>query len=252
MPDSLPQINLGTAVLIIFALCAGFVLLRGMLRMVIGTLVIGGSAVFGWWVWKNSPVWWFEATGKSPDWGPPALAAITFLASWWLLGKMIRFFVRPGDSKKPTSLVGTLGRLVFALIPTSLLALVVAVFFHHGASPAGNGKPSAGSTPPTMMGRLSDWLDQTIPREWLESLDPLANHNRVELAKAITVQVQAPRAIVIDPKTGKPIPRAIIVQDPELQNLAREGKFSTLLHHPNLTKALADPKIQKFLESLNP
>jgi len=55
---------------------------------------------------------------------------------------------------------------------------------------------------------------------------------------------------VIDPKTGKPIPRAIIVDDPELQGLAREGKFGSLLRHPMLTKALNDPQLKAFLKDL--
>ena len=55
----------------------------------------------------------------------------------------------------------------------------------------------------------------------------------------------------MNPRTGEPIPRAIIVDEPVLQKLAREGKFDTLLRHPLLTKALADPKIQKLLHDLN-
>lgn len=247
--DSLPQINLGIAVLVIFALCAGFVLLRGMVRMVIGIIVLGGSAALGWLVWRDAPVWLFEATGKSPAWAAPALAVTTFFACWWMLRRMIGFFVNPGNaSGKPSSFGGALIRLVFALVPTSALAVAAAVAFHH-SSPA----PNAGKSGDTSaMARLSAWLNDTIPREWLESLDPLANRARVELAKAITLQSQAPRATVVDPKTGKPIPRAVIVQYPELQTLAREGKFRALLNHPNLSKALADPRIQKSLAGHKP
>jgi hypothetical protein len=41
------------------------------------------------------------------------------------------------------------------------------------------------------------------------------------------------------------------VDDPELQKLARQGKFGTLLRHPLLTKALEDPKLQALLKDLN-
>jgi hypothetical protein len=250
--DSFPQINLGTAVLIIFALCAGFVLLRGMVRMVVGTLVIGGSATLAWWVWSNSPLWLFETTGKAPTWAAPTLAGLTFLAAWWLLAKAVRFFVRPGGSGKPTTFVGALGRMVFALVPTSLLGLVSAVFFHHNESSESRAQRSASSPPPPLMTRLSESLESAIPKPWLEQLNPLANQTRVDLAQAITAQAQTPRAPVIDPSTGKPVPRAVVVNDPELQTLAREGKFSKLLRHPNLTKALADPKIQKRIQDIHP
>jgi hypothetical protein len=52
---------------------------------------------------------------------------------------------------------------------------------------------------------------------------------------------------VIDPETGLPYPRAIIVDDPELADLAREGRFSTILRHPLLSEALKDPLVRKAL-----
>ena len=81
---------------------------------------------------------------------------------------------------------------------------------------------------------------------------PLADPSRLTLAKVITAQSQPAPKPVIDPQTGKPVPRAIIVNDPELQNLARDGKFATLLRSPLLTKALSDPKVQAILKNLQP
>ena len=94
-------------------------------------------------------------------------------------------------------------------------------------------------------------IEDALPESWIRTLDPLAQHNRLTLAKLIATQSESRLNPVINPQTGKPIPRAIIVDDPDLQNLAREGKFSTLLRHPLLTEALADPKIQKLLRDLN-
>ena len=85
----------------------------------------------------------------------------------------------------------------------------------------------------------------------MKALDPLAEPSRLALAKLVTVQAESPLEPVIDPRTGKPIPRAIIVEDSELQTLAREGKFGTLLRHPLLTKALNDPKVQALIKDLN-
>ena len=70
------------------------------------------------------------------------------------------------------------------------------------------------------------------------------NDQNVALAKEITARASERREPAIDPATGKPIPRAIIVEDPELQSLAREGKFGTLLRHPLLSKWLENPKSQ--------
>ena len=82
-------------------------------------------------------------------------------------------------------------------------------------------------------------------------LDPVAEPSRLALAKLITAQADSPLNPVINPQTGKPIPRAIIVNDPELQNLARDGNYGTLLRHPLLTKALADPQVKKILKDLS-
>lgn len=242
--DLFTRIDLGTAVLIIFALCAGFVLLRGVLRMAVGTLIIGGSLALAWFVWRDAPLWLFGATGRAPAWAAPALAAATFLLAWWVFSRIVRFVFHPGDGGRPSSFAGFLGRLVFSLLPTSLLGIAAAAVFQHDTPrPAGQ----AAGTAPTLLASLTAWLDAAIPREWLGKLDPLANQARVELAEKITRQAASPRAAVIDPQTGKPIPRAVIVEDPELQNLAREGKFNTLLRHPSLTKALADPRIRNLL-----
>ncbi len=94
-------------------------------------------------------------------------------------------------------------------------------------------------------------MEAAVPESLLKMLDPLTDPSRLNLAKLVASQTDSSPTPVIDPRTGKPIPRAIIVEDRELQNLARDGKFGTLLRHPLLTKALADPKLQKLLRDLN-
>jgi hypothetical protein len=51
----------------------------------------------------------------------------------------------------------------------------------------------------------------------------------------------------IDPQTGEPISRVLIFDNSELISLAKKGRFSTLLRHPMLTKALNDPLVKKAL-----
>jgi hypothetical protein len=260
-PDAIPQLSLGTAALVIFAICAGFVLLRGITRMIVGTLILGLSAWAGFSVWQLAPglsVDWF---GKSLPWFTNGLPIVAFLVSWSLAAKIAKTVARPfGNSsppQKPRSFAGVAFRLLLALVPTSLISLLVAAFVHHSGSvaevKASSENPSHHVSSPTdeLVQKLKHSLDEWLPESWSQALDPAADPDRLALAKLIAAQSKTPRKPAIDPQTGQPIPRAIIVDDPDLQNLAREGKFDTLLRHPLLTKALADPKTQKLLRDLS-
>jgi hypothetical protein len=90
-------------------------------------------------------------------------------------------------------------------------------------------------------------LSDPIPDKLMNWLDPMASKPRVRLAKMIAAGAKTPLEPVTNPATGKPYPRAIIVNDPALNNLARQGRFSILLRHPQLSKALKDPKIRRVL-----
>ncbi len=260
-PDSIPQISLGTAALVIFAVCAGFVLLRGMTRMIVGTVVLSLSAWIGFRVWQQAPTLSIEWTGQSPAWITNGLPAAAFLVSFFILRKIAKAIVRPfGKSpaeEKPRSIIKLAFLLLLALVPTSLLWIIGATIIHHNGSVAevrAYSEKSIGipeTTPDGFSQKLKSSVEAAIPASWLKALDPLADPSRLALAKLITAQSDSSLKPVINPQTGKPIPRAIIVNDPELQNLAREGNYGTLLRHPLLTKALADPKIQKLLHDIN-
>jgi hypothetical protein len=259
--DSLPQLSLGTAVLIIFAFCAGFVLLRGITRMIIGTAVLGLSVWIGFRVWQIAPSLSMDWTGKSLVWITNGLPLAALLVSFFVIrlitNAVIRPFYNPQGNSIPGTLAGTVFRLVLALVPTSLIFAVVAIMGNHAAAIADvrassakiGGLPDA--APAGFSQRLRSALEANFPEKWLRLLDPFTDPSRLALAKLIAAQSESPLNPVISPETGKPIPRAIIVDDPALQKLAREGKFDTLLRHPLLTKALADPKIQKLLRDLH-
>ena len=259
-PDSVPQLSLGTAVLIIFAACAGFLLVRGMTRMIVGTIVLGLSAWLGFLVWQRAPTLSVDWTGKSLTWLTNGLPVAAFLTTFFVIRKITsliaRPFGKPQENAKPRSFIATGFRLLLALIPTSLICIIGAALVYHNGSVAevraysekSTGKKTATNS---YSQRLKSAVEATLPASWLAALDPLSQPARINLAKLIAAQAESPHKPVIDPKTGKPIPRAIIVDDPALQNLAREGKFDTLLRHPLLTKALADPKIQKLLRGLS-
>ena len=260
-PETIPQISLGTAALVIFAVCAGFVLLRGMTRMIIGTSVLAFSAWIAFRVWQEAPTLSIGWTRNTTGWITNGLPIVTFLVSFFLIRKIAKIIANPikkePDKEKPRSVMLKSFLLLLALIPTALLCLIGAIFLHHKGSVAevraysDQFSNSADPMPDGFSQRLKASIEDALPESWLKFLDPLAQPKRLTLAKLIAAQSESPRVPVINPKTGKPIPRAIIVDDPELQNLAHEGKFSTLLRHPTLTKALDDPKIQKLLRDLS-
>lgn len=262
-PDSIPQISLGTAALVIFVACAVYVALRGMTRVILGTLVIAASAWLGFLAWQQAPtlsVGWF---GKPVSAVTSGLPLAVFLIAFFLIRMLAKSLARPfGKPDEPAEKTGSpvirlAFRLLLALIPTSIIWLVGATFIHHTGSIAelsAFAEKNLGIDEPTaakFTKRLKSSIDDALPESWLKTLDPLADPSRLTLAKLITAQSEAPYKPVIDPRTGKPIPRAIVVNDPELQDIAREGRFSTLLRHPLLTKALEDPHLQSLLKDLH-
>jgi hypothetical protein len=260
-PDSIPQLSLGTAALVIFTMCAGFVLLRGMTRMLVGTAILGFSAWVGFRVWQLAPELSVDWTGKSVPWITNGLPIAAFLLSFLLIrkiaGTIARPFGKPTSEEKPRSMFQLAFRLILALIPTALIWVIGAALVHHSGSIAelrAHSDKSTGThetTQDTFSQKLKSSVEAVLPASWLQALDPHSGPSRLTLAKLIAAQAESPQETLIDPTTGKPVPRAVIVNDPDLQNLAREGKFDTLLRHPLLTKALADPTVIKLLKDLS-
>jgi hypothetical protein len=261
-PDSIPQISLGTAVLFIFAVCVGYVMLRGMTRMLVGSLVLALSAWIGFMVWQKAPTFSVEWFGKSIGLITTGFPIAAFLASFVMFRKIAKAVARPfgnqNDDETPSpSVIRSAFRLLLALIPTTLICLIGTTLVHHAGSIAevkAFSEKNLGihdATPTKFSQQLKSSVTAALPESWLKTLDPLAEPSRLALAKLVTVQAESPPEPVIAPRTGKPIPRAIIVEDSELQTLAREGKFGTLLRHPLLTKALNDPKVQALIKDLD-
>jgi hypothetical protein len=249
--DFLSHLNLVSAALLIFALCAGFVLLRGIVRMLSGVAVIGASAWLAFWVWQQSPAWSIMLLGKISDFITTGLPLVTFVAAMVCLRKTLKFiaspFVRSGD-RAPARFTNMPLRLLFALLAAAALWLIGATFVHHAGSIAeirGFVEKSAppGSTSADLQ-RMKTSVEAALPKEWLKLLDPLAEPARLALAKLIAAQADASLPPVLDPATGKLYPRAIVIDDPALQKLVRQKDFSSLMRHPMLTRALGDPQVK--------
>lgn len=255
-PESIPQISLGTAALVIFLICVGFVFLRGIVRMLFGVLILGGSLWTAFLVWQETPEWTIALMGKPVDWVSIALPVVAFLGTFLISRLVINFFLRPfkqsSDSGARTP-GGIVFRLILAVVPTGFLWLIGATLVHHFGSIAEIEKSTdkKGTKEPALLDRFSELknaIAAVVPADWLKKLDPLADPNHLSLAKLIAAQPDSKLPPVIDPDTGKPYPRAIVVDEPELQNLASDGRFSTLIRHPLFQKALNDPKVQQAIK----
>jgi uncharacterized membrane protein required for colicin V production len=252
--DAFPEISLGTAALIIFGCCAVYMLLRGIVRTIVNVACITLSAWVGFRVWQQAPSLAIDWFGKPSEVVATGLPSMAFLASILVLRRLIRFFSAPmprsGEDVEPRSVGQLIFRLLITLVPTALLCLTAATFIHHASSVAEiRGAAEAGSAVPSdpgVAGRLKHSLSVAVPEKLMDWLDPLTTEPRLRLAKMIAASSE-PLEAVIDPETGKPYPRAIIVDDPELLDLARDGRFSTLLRHPLLSEALKDPLIRQAL-----
>jgi len=254
--DSLPNLSLGTAALAIFALCAVYVMLRGISRVLIGTAILAVSAWLGFLTWQAAPGLSIEWFGKSVGLITTGMPIAVFVISYIAIRLVLRWITSPfGDyaDNLPERRGLSLFKLVIALIPTLILLAIGIGFVHHTASvqelrdfakKTQNTDPKA---KPPFLQTLKVSIEKTVPQDWLKTLDPLADESRLAVAKWVTTQPDPE----IDPATGKPIPRAIIIDAAALQELAREQKFGTLLRHPIITKALEDPKVRKLIKDLN-
>lgn len=257
--DFIPQIGLGTLALLAFLFCAAFAVLRGIFKMVLTTLILIASVWCGYMAWQEAPALSIHWVGKPVVWITTGIPIAAFVLMFVVLRKVVGFFLKPfsdqGDDDRPRSFTGTILRLVFSIVPTSILWAVGAAVIHH----LGTVDEVRNHTMQKPASPSSDWIQEMsgtikkyIPESWLIKLDPQSDPSRVRLAKIIAARSKSAPKPVIDPTTGRPYPRAIIVDDPDLQNLARDGNFGTLLRHPLLTKALEDPNIQNLLKQRKP
>lgn len=252
--DTLPEISLGTAALIIFGFCAGYMFIRGLARTIVNAACITLSAWVGFRIWQQAPslsIAWF---GKPSEFITTGLPIAAFFAAILVLRKIIGFFRAPVPKTAEDAAPKSGGQLVFrlfaTLIPAALLCLTSATFIHHASSVAeirDSAEYGTSSPPsPSLAQRLKNSLSVAVPEKLMDWLDPLTTEPRLQLAKMIAASPK-PLEPVVDPETGIPYPRAIIVDSPELVKLAQEGRFSTLLRHPLLSEALKDPLIRQAL-----
>jgi hypothetical protein len=255
LPDIIPHLSLGTTALVVFAICVAWILLRGIGRMLRGAAFFAASCWAGLTIFHFTPELCHSLFGKSHSVLLIALPLLAFFATFWVLHQGCTLLLLPFRAlqTEPRTRPSLITGLLFAIFPAAILFFLSASVLHHfGAIEeirAFSAVPNA-ERPDRLRVFVRDCkssLDHILPEEILRYLDPATDPTRVMTAKLVTRRSQQTHEPIIDPSTGKPYPRAIIVDDPELQMLAREGKFGTLLRHPVLTKASKDPVVQKIL-----
>ncbi|MEI6605839.1 MAG: hypothetical protein WCP35_11050 [Verrucomicrobiota bacterium] len=253
--DSLNHLNLTTGALLIFALCALFVLLRGITRLLLGVVVLGASACLAYWVWQQAPAWSIKVLGNPNGLITTGAPVAAFLLALWLIRRVLKLlaspFVRP-DSEAPSAFTNVPMRLLFALLAAAGLWLIGATWVHHAGALAEIRcfveKNTDTSKTSAYLLRMKASVEDVLPKDWIKLLDPLTEPARLAMAKLVAAESRPAAASEIDPKTGKTYPRAVVVTDPALQGLARKKDFSGLLRHPNLTRALGDAQVKQAIE----
>lgn len=260
--DCIPQLSLGTATALIFGAIASLAVLRGLLRIIWGTAVLclAGIAAFISWQHAHSlATHWFKS---EPPWFSIALPLITFLVTFLILRALTRFVVRPWGEpdeeiaeKNRRSPIRWAITLLLSLIPTSLLWFTGATLVRHAGSIAElrtyteevAKEPISNHT--AYLAKLKKDIESTIPSSWFTLVDPSSSDLRLNLAKLISsADDPAPKAIAV---LEVPEMRELILGDPELRQLAREGRYSEILRDPRLDRMLENDNLREVLLNLD-
>ena len=252
--QSIPQVSLGMAALLIFGACASLAVLRGLLRILCGSLVVCLSGFAAYLTWRHGPAGAFPGA----SWVLPAVAGgAAFLG----LRALLRFAVRPfrapneetaaANRRSPLRWAFT---LLFSLVPAALLWFTGATAVRHFGSVAEirrfiegeHGTPARAA----FLAELKASIDRALPQDWLRGIDPLAGDARVALAKLIALGDAGPPPKAI-PVLEEPEIRALILHDPGLRELANARRYADILRDPRLDHVVADPDLKKLLEGLN-
>lgn len=255
--EALPQLSLGTAALLIFGICALIAALRGLVRVVFGTAVLALTTVAAYWAWQQAPLFAARFSATPQPWLSYALPSIAGAGTFLLVRGVGRVITRPfgpkdGSSGAPASGLAKLVALTFSLIPAAVLCLVSAMFVNHFGT-ISELRASSGAKPAqfdAVAAQMKSLLGKYVPADLLQKVDPLADQARVKLAKLIATDPKhlPPKAI---PVLEEPAMHAIVIDEMKLKNLAKDQRYGTLLTHPDLDKALHDPKVRRALDKID-
>lgn len=260
--EQIPSISLGTAALLIFGAIASLAVLRGLLRILWGSLVVCLAGMAAFVSWQNAPAWGRAVSGSEIAWLPWVLPAVSFLVTLLALRALGRFVVKPLGSpneetaeKNRRSPIRWAVTLLLSLIPTALLWFTGATFLRHFGSVAeiqtyvNEVARQPDSSKAGFLVKLKEDVEQAFPSTWFELVDPLADEARVKLAKLISVADEPPPKAI--PVLEVPAIQQLILNDEELRDLARRGRYAEILRDPRLDRALENEDLRDVLSGLN-
>ncbi len=253
--DSIPQISLGTAALIIFGAIASLAVLRGLLRILWGSLVICISGLAGFFSWQHAPALSRELLGREMpplSWLLPLLAFVLTAVLLRLLARSLFAPLRqPNEEaaeKNRRSPVRWAVTLALSLIPTALIWFGGATVLRHAGSVAEiRTFVESGDVPDhtPFLAELKKSIEQAIPSEWFSGIDPWTEKARLDLAKLVAAaDSPPPKALPVLEETQI---RDLILADPELRRLAGEGRYSEILRDPRLDRILENDNLREIL-----
>jgi len=246
---------------LIFGAIASLAVLRGLLRILWGTTVLCLSGLAAFFSWQNAHSLGQQLFKQEPSWFSVAVPIVTFLLTFFLLRSISRFVARPlGEQneevaeKNRRSPIRWAGTLLLSLIPTSLLWFAGATLIRHAGSVAElktyveNLAKEPVSEQTAFLVKLKQDIENAIPADWFSKVDPLTSDLRLTLAKLISsADDPAPKAIAV---LEVPEMKAIILGDPELRQLARDGRYSDILRDPRLDQMLENDNLREVLQDL--
>lgn len=253
---TLPELSLGTLVLLILGGCALFAFLWGMLRLVLGVAVVAASIAAGIYTWNRAPEFVAGYFNPVPDWLPGALSAAALILTLMVLRGILGFICRPLGA--PT---GTSRSALYSVFPALLLiALVFTAVRHFGAGSEVRHFRDALANRKTQldvpfMVDLKSVTEKYLPQPVLATTNLYNDPARVNLAKLATV-MQDPAAIAalqqrVEAQQFVTGEFATSLRDPRIAKLVAERRFADLLRDPVLVSLLNNPQFRQSIESVD-
>lgn len=253
IPD-LSQISLGTAGLILGGVCAIFAVLRGVFRLVVGTLSIGVSGFVAYQAWRYVP----GLIGFDFPWMSLVVPTVAGVATLIILRKILHFVAKPwgksedDEDRKSRPLSRKALTLLLSLAPSSMLWFGGATALRNVGSVAEirsyvEGKESTGEAS-DFLTKMRSAINQVLPKNWIGGADPLADDARVALAKLIARGDDKPLKAI--PVSEEDELKYLISESPELRKFAKEKRYADLLNDPRLVEILKNPQLREQLAAL--
>ena len=253
--DSIPQISLGTAALLIFGAIASLAVLRGLIRILWGTTVLCLAGFVAFHLWNHAPAISSQFIGRDLPALSWVLPAVGFLLSAFLLRFLAKTFFAPlrhpneeAAHQNRRSPVRWAITLLLSLVPTSAVWFFGATFLRHAGSVAEirsfvdtHNLPD--HTP--FLAKIKESIDRALPSDWFATIDPLTSSSRLNLVKLIaTADNPPPKAVAVLEESAI---RDLVLSDPQLRELARQGRYSEILRDPRLDRLLENDNLREVL-----